>query len=139
MKQLGFCLLLAAASPIALALTHGTTELGQAYVSGAITPDEVDAIKDVKAQYSLAVLTIAKGSGAYLSDVHLTIIDAHRQTVLDTVMDGPWLLVNLPSGGYTVSAAMESTTLQRKVAVGAADHHQLVFSFDTHDEVERSP
>jgi hypothetical protein len=52
-------------------------------------------------------------------------------------MDGPWLLVNLPSGAYTVSAAVASTTLERRVSVGAADHHQLVFSFDTHDEVEK--
>jgi len=136
-RQLVLGLALAATLPAAWPLTRGTTDLGQAFVSGGITPDEIDALKDEKKQYSLAVLTVARGSGAYLSDVHVTIVDAKQQRVLDTVMDGPWLLVNLPAGRYRVRAALGSVEQEQAVALGAQDHRQANFSFDTHDEVEK--
>lgn len=138
MKQLALCLLLATLLPAASALTRGTTQMGQAFVSGGITPDEIDVIKDERKQYSLAVLTVARGSGAYLADVHVTIVDDHQRPVLDVVMDGPYLLVNLPAGRYKISAMLDSAKQDRTLAVGAQDHRQLDFTFETHDEVEKA-
>ena len=119
------------------ALTRGTTEAGQAFVSGGITPDEVDTLKDERKQYSVALLTVAKGSGAYLADVHVTITDAKGVAVLDTVMDGPWLLVNLPAGRYKLVAVEGSGTQTRQIAVSATDHQQITMTFDTNDQVEK--
>ena len=138
MKQLALCLFLATLLPAASALTRGTTQMGQAFVSGGITPDEIDVIKDEKKQYSLAILTVARGSGAYLADVHVTIVDGQQQSVLDVVMDGPWLLVNLPAGRYKVSAVLDSAKQEQTLSVGAQDHRQLNFTFETHDEVEKT-
>jgi len=136
MRYLALCLLCTLALPAA-ALTRGTTQLGQAFVSGGITPDEIATIKDEGKQYSVAVLTVAKGTGAYLADVHVTIVDKDDRAVLDTMMDGPWLLVNLPAGHYKLNAEYDGVKQQRPIAVKAEDHQRLEFTFDTHDEVEK--
>jgi hypothetical protein len=64
--------------------------------------------------------------------------EGHRAApeVLDTVMDGPFLLADLPAGRYQVEAALGDKAHQNSVTVGAGGLRQTVFYFDTHDEVE---
>jgi hypothetical protein len=135
LKSLALAVGVAAALP-ALALTQGNGDLGQRFVSGGVTSDEVAMIKSEKSQFPLSILTVAQGTGAYLADVHVRITDAHSQQVLDTTMDGPYLLVDLPAGRYQVEATLGSTVRTTTIALRGNDHRQTAFYFDTHDQVE---
>lgn len=134
LKSLALALGVAAALP-ALALTEGHGDRGR-FVSGGVTSDEIAMINSEKSQYPLSILTVAQGSGAYLADVHVRITDAQSQQVLETTMDGPYLLVDLPAGRYQVEATLGSTVRTTTIVLRGNDHRQTAFYFDTHDQVE---
>jgi len=118
------------------AMVRGTTDLGRSYLSGGVGAEEMGTLNNERGQYALSILTASKGSGAYLADVRIRITDQQSRQVLDTVMDGPWLLVDLPAGRYLVEAVHGEVLKKIAVALGAGDHRQTVFYFDTHDQVE---
>jgi hypothetical protein len=105
-------------------------------VSGGIGSDEVATINAERRRYGMAILTAATGTGAFLSDVHIRITDEHAAPVLETQMDGPWLLVDLPPGRYTIEAGLDGQVKKTTVPLGAGAHQQATFYFDTHDEVQ---
>ncbi len=118
---------------VAGAVPPSTTALGRAYVSGGITDDERVEMQTQRDRYSLWVLTAARKSGAYLSNVRVVITDAHKAVVFDAPIDGPWLFVDLPLGRYTVQATYQSETQTRVTTIHPGDHHQAIFYFDTGD------
>lgn len=96
------------------------------FVSGGIGADEVAAMHEVRRDYNLQLLFAAKGSGEYLSAVAVVVKNAHGDTVLDTVADGPFLYARLPAGRYQVSASYEGQTQNRGVRL---DRHHTGLSF----------
>jgi hypothetical protein len=136
MRHVAALLALAVVVMPAGAMVRGTTDSGRDFVSGGVGSEEMEAIKAERSRYALAVLTAAKGSGAFLSDIHVRITDARESQVLDTVMDGPWLLVDLPVGRYTITATLNGQVQKTSLSLGNNGHHQATFYFDTHDEIE---
>lgn len=51
-------------------------------------------------------------SGSYLSDVNVTVTNASGQEVVQTVTEGPWLILDLPDGNYQVRAEVEDRGAQ---------------------------
>jgi hypothetical protein len=135
-RQVVALMALAVVAMPAGAIVRGTTDSGRDFVSGGVGSEEMEAINRERTRYGLAVLTAAKGSGAFLSDIHVRITDAHESQVLDTVMDGPWLLVDLPAGRYTITATLNGQVQKTSLSLGNNGHHQATFYFDTHDEIE---
>ena len=132
---LGVVLLVMAAGlwSAAGAVEPATTAQGRAYVSGGVTDDERVEMQTHRDRYSLWVLTAARKSGAYLSNVHVVITDVHKKAVFDAPLDGPWLFVDLPLGRYTVQATYQGETQTRVTTIHPGDHHQAIFYFDTGD------
>jgi hypothetical protein len=136
-------LLLALCAPVvvplpghdARAATAGTTLAGRAYVSGGVTQDEREALAAQRGRYALEVITAARGSGAYLAGVRVRVTDESGRTVLDTMLDGPWLLVDLAPGRYRIDAVLGGTTQSRTVAIPAGGHREAYFYFDVEAEV----
>jgi hypothetical protein len=94
--------------------TQGQTQ----FLSGGIGKDESEAMLQVRSSWPLTLeltqLTQAGGPTAeYISDVQIIIKDALGNTVLDTTADGPYLLVKLPAGKYSLDATYNSITLHR--------------------------
>ena len=94
--------------------TQGQTQ----FLSGGIGKDESEAMLQVRNSWPLTLeltqLTQAGGPTAeYISDVQIIIKDALGNTVLDTTADGPYLLVKLPAGKYSLDATYNSLTLHR--------------------------
>jgi hypothetical protein len=126
---LGFLLAVLSAAD-ALALTEGKTAQGLVYVSGGIALGERDALDAQRANYSLWVATAVKKTGSYLADVRIRISDAADKTVLDTKLDGPWLLVNLALGRYTVEASFRDQIQRKITTMHGGDRHEMLFYFD---------
>ena len=125
----------------ASALERGTADGGMAYVSGGIGQSELKALHAERGGYSLWVTTVAKGSGAYLSDARLRITsEPGQRVVLEHTMAGPWFFAALPPGRYKISATLQldgggSETKTTKVTVRAGAQRQAVLRFDANVDV----
>lgn len=98
--------------------TQGQTQ----FVSGGIGKDESEAMLQARSSWPLTLeltqSTQAAGSTAeYISDVQIIIKDVLGNIVLDTTADGPYLLVNLPAGKYSLDATYNSITLHRNISL----------------------
>ncbi|MBC3916548.1 hypothetical protein H8L32_03535 [Undibacterium sp. CY18W] len=112
-------------------------------LSGGIGTPEREELRQQTGQYSLWISTVAKKTGAYLSDTKITVRDSKsRQTVFTTSMDGPWLFLGLPVAQYEIEAIFHEKTrnsdLQFKkiVNIKKGDHQQMIIYFDVPNTAE---
>ena len=98
------------------------------YLSGGIGIDQSTAIKDAMHGYPL-VLEFAEKTNAgneYLADIPVQISGAHGKVLLDTDSHGPFMLVSLPDGRYTVTANYKGQQERATVNIAPAGHaHQM--------------
>ena len=85
------------------------------YLSGGIGDD--DPLLALTGDYNLQLVFATQGSGEYLADVKVSVVDARDRLVLETVSPGPLFYVSLPSGTYRVTAEFGSKPLLKSVAV----------------------
>ncbi|HEX7685856.1 MAG TPA: carboxypeptidase-like regulatory domain-containing protein [Trinickia sp.] len=86
------------------------------YVSGGVGSDESTALKSAQHQWPLAMRFTGPG-GDYLADVHVRIVGPHDAEVLKADSRGPYMLVKLPPGQYTVHARYKDEDQTRRVNV----------------------
>jgi hypothetical protein len=117
-------------------VVRGQSENGVAYLSGGVSVDDQTAMYAERGRYSLWVATVAKGSGAYLSDARLRIVAlGDKRVVLEHTMDGPWLFAALPPGRYEITATMPADgpdaaqTLTSRVSIVRGTQRQAVLRF----------
>ena len=139
MKFVKPVLFAACACVCAAASAAGDTSLPQeavqgsiSYLSGGVGKDEADAMKRAASRYSLALEFSQRGQGAqgdFVADVNLTIEDKAGNTVLQTQSAGPFVLINMPDGKYTVKAEENGKTQVRRVTVagGKSEHISMVW------------
>lgn len=129
------------------AIDRGETSRGEPWLMGGVGQDEVAALQLARSGYSLSVQTAARRTGAFLADVHLRIADAQGAPVFDHDLSGPWLLVKLQPGPYTLQASWRGQVQAARVDVPAQGVREQMFYFDatgetpdpTADPVERPP
>lgn len=90
---------------------------GVSYLSGGIGLDESTAIKAESAKWPLTLLFAARGprGEVYVANVQVRILDVRGAVLLDVVSEGPYLLVRLSPGSYTVEATRAGKTQRRTV------------------------
>jgi hypothetical protein len=140
--KIGWALALALAAVQAVAwaqagIVRGQTARGESFLVGGIGADEVSALQGAHSGYGLSVRTAARGSGAYLADVHLHIADAGGQAVFDRNLAGPWLLIALRPGRYTLVASHGADMQTATVTVSAGATHDQMFYFDVAPSASR--
>lgn len=129
------------------AIDRGQTSRGEPWLMGGVGEDEVAALRLARSGYSLSVQMAARRTGAFLADVHLRIADAQGQQVFDQDLSGPWLLVKLSPGPYTLQASRRGQVQEVRVNVPAQGLREQMFYFDatgeapdpTADPTERPP
>lgn len=114
----------------AFALTEGRIATGGTYVSGGIALEERAALDARRSGFSLWVVTAAKNTGSYLADVRVKVVDEAGRTLLDTTLDGPWLLIDLKRGRYAVEVSFRGQTRRKTTTIHEGDHHEMLFYFD---------
>lgn len=65
--------------------------------------------------YNLRLVFAEKGTGAYLSDVHVTVADAAGRVLVDAVTNGPGFFAKVPPGQYKVTAESKGVRQVRTV------------------------
>src|SRR5437588_6877017 len=75
---------------------------GVNWVSGGVSLEERDAMREVAPDYNLQVVVAMRGSGEYRAEVPVSVEDQNGNAVLSVVTDGPWLFARVPPGRYRV-------------------------------------
>jgi len=119
--------LLAGAADSSAPILQPITEGGITYVSGGNGLEERQALNEVTGDYNLKLVFAEKGSGAYVSDVKLSIMNMKGQSILEAVSDGPWFLVKLAPGRYKITAEAEGQSQVQQAKVGGGRLTQLHF------------
>jgi hypothetical protein len=87
------------------------------HVSGGIGEDEQQALQAEAANYNLRLSFAEKVSGAYLSDVKVTIRNAADAIVLSAVSEGPWFFVRLAPGRYRITVEADGQPQIRTITL----------------------
>ena len=104
------------------------TQQGIDFITGGVGLDEREALEAMAGDFSLKLRFALKG-GSYIADVQVRIEDEEGKAVLEGAADGPWFLVDLKPGKYTVRASDPNEKLQRDVQVRDGSQAELVFHF----------
>jgi hypothetical protein len=108
------------------ALPPAQTANGITYLSGGVGEPESTAMKEAGSRYDL-MMTFARPDGAFLADVKVEVTDNQGNQLLD-IVSGPILLMDLPDGSYTITAAHDGDKQVRNVDVGS-DHSRLAYTW----------
>ncbi|MPW16172.1 carboxypeptidase regulatory-like domain-containing protein [Paraburkholderia sp. CNPSo 3157] len=100
------------------------------YTSGGVGLDESKALLAAQSQWPLSLRFTGPGSD-YLADVKVKIVDAHSADVLEATSRGPYMLVRLRPGRYTVHASYKDRDQSKAVTVPASGTAKTGFYFAT--------
>jgi hypothetical protein len=92
---------------------------GIRYMSGGTGSDEAQRLREIAKDWSLTLEfgVQARPRDEYLADVKVSIADSSGATVLDATSDGPFMLVALPAGRYSISADSDGVVKKRSITV----------------------
>jgi hypothetical protein len=93
-------------------------------LQGGVGEAEQQQMKAAAADYSLG-LTFASDTGAYLADVAVRVLDAKGRVVFDTTVRNPIVLVDLPSGRYSIEATYQGRTQSSSVTLAQGKSRAL--------------
>jgi hypothetical protein len=128
--------LLAGATRASLAWSEVRLEIksqnGIRYVSGGVSSEDEDAIKQLAKDFALRV-TFATASGSYLGGGVVEVRDRAGKKVLEARSDGPLFFAELPPGKYTVKATSGSEDTRTK-EIQVTPGNQVRVSFQFKDE-----
>ncbi|HUJ86975.1 MAG TPA: carboxypeptidase regulatory-like domain-containing protein [Burkholderiales bacterium] len=104
-----------------------------AWVSGGIGESQAKAFEHASARYPLTLEFIVKperkGARAeFTAAVPVKVTDQHGKELLSATSQGPFMLLRLPHGRYTVIAERHGRKIERHVVVGQG-HHRIVFEW----------
>ncbi|MFM0091043.1 carboxypeptidase regulatory-like domain-containing protein [Paraburkholderia sediminicola] len=96
------------------------------YVSGGVGQDESKALEHVRSHWPLS-MQFTGPSSDFLADVHVQIVDVHNNEVLRADSQGPFMLVKLRPGRYTVHASYKNRNQTKTVNVASKGSTQAAF------------
>lgn len=127
--------------PAGRAFEEGVGPRGAAFAMGGVGEEDLQSLLARRGDFSLALLTAASGSGAFLAGVQVRITLADGSVpVLEQTLSGPWLLMALPPGRYRIEAAVRpaaGAALQTRSAIttiARGARREVVLYFDTGDD-----
>jgi hypothetical protein len=88
------------------------------FVSGGVGLDESKALQSAQSQWPLS-LRFTGPSSEFLADVRVRVVDAHNSEVLNTTSRGPYMLVKVRPGRYTVHAQYKDQEQTKAVTIPA--------------------
>lgn len=105
---------------------YGATE----YISGGIGSDESQLFRLARKNYPLSVsfsANLGEDRMGFVSDVQLVIRNSNDQTVLNSLIDGPYCLIRLQPGAYKVFATYQGVTQERSAEVADGQPREINF------------
>jgi hypothetical protein len=128
-----FCAGIAQASvQDASALPPAQTRGDISWVSGGIGQTQAKAFEHASSRYPLTLEFVVKppkqARAEFTAAVPVTITGRNGRQLLSATSRGPFMLLELPEGRYTLSAQHRGTKIERHVVVGPG-HRRVVFEW----------
>jgi hypothetical protein len=98
------------------------------FVSGGVGQDESKALQRAEHHWPLALRFTGRG-GEFLADVRVQIANGHGDNLLEATSRGPYMLVKLPPGHYTVHASHAGVEKTSAVTVGEGGSAHASFNW----------
>ncbi len=76
-------------------------------LSGGVGEAEREVLSEIGKDYALKLI-FSNERGEYLSNVKVKMYDEKGKPVLETVSDGPWVFIDLPSGSYRLETSLKA-------------------------------
>lgn len=102
---------------------------GIPYITGGISADEVDAIKPYLSQFNLRVIFSEGTSGRFITDVNVNLYDTEGKLVFRLVGAQPQVLLNIPTGTYTILASYNGVKQRHKFSIGSDEHKKIILNW----------
>jgi hypothetical protein len=99
----------------------------------ASNPDESDRLKITETAYSLTLIFVQNmlGKNAYTTHIPVTITNSQGTKILETRVQGPYLLIKLPAGTYKIHATLHGVEQTHQATTGGAGKSaRVVFDWD---------
>ncbi len=96
------------------------------FVTGGIGKAERENFARIESNYNVKI-EMATDKGFYIADANVTIHDKSGTLLLDAVADGPYFLVNLEPGTYTIAATHEGEEKSQKATIGSKGQKRVLF------------
>lgn len=89
------------------------------FVTGGIGSTEAKVFEQQASRHPLEIELLERAGkyNEFTADAMVKIADRHGRTVLDTQAGGPFMLVDLPPGRYSVQARLNNETLKKSSVV----------------------
>lgn len=104
-----------------------TTDQGIRYTSGGIGENEREELRAISDRFNLRVMSAMQGSGEYLADTQVKILDSRGEVVVSANSKGPYFFAQIPPGTYTVAVSTADHTQRQSVRIDGPRQSQLNF------------
>jgi hypothetical protein len=128
----------ASGAATAVSLPQEMTQGSIHYLTGGTSSDEASAFKEAMQSYPLAIELAEKQASskhdAYTADAQIRITDNAGKSIFSARAKGPFMLVQLPPGRYSLSATLNHHTLTRSdvmIELGKTARETFVFPAGT--------
>ena len=94
---------------------------GISYISGGVGEEEAVAILAEAKQWPvlLELSQIENGRGVWIFGANIKVSNAKKQVVFNALADGPYMLINLEPGDYTIEASFQGVSQKRALSIKA--------------------
>ena len=122
---LGIACAAALQSASLLAAQHGDdpfaieprVENGVPFATGGVGKDQRETLLSLAHNFNLKLVFALVDHRAFLTDVHVRILDPAGKEMFTTTGAGPWLYAKLPPGKYRVAATIRGRTLEKTTEI----------------------
>jgi hypothetical protein len=107
------------------------------YITGGVGEREAKLFERQMSKHPLAIELLQRAGKAeeFTADAKVKIADMHGRTVLDVKAGGPFVLVDLAPGRYTVVVTLKQDTLKKSaVVVSHGGVARATFEFPAHTD-----
>lgn len=97
------------------------------YISGGVGENRAKAFEKQMGKFDLAIEVLERAGqrNEFTANAEVKIVDRRGHSILDTKASGPFVLVDLPAGKYSVEADLAGQTIKRSGIRIAAGHHAV--------------
>jgi hypothetical protein len=133
----GFASIAVSAMAAAVSMPAEQHQGSVGFVTGGIGEREAKLFEQQMSKHPLAIelLEHAGKANEFTANAAVKIVDVYGQTVLDAKADGPFMLVDLPPGRYSIVASLKNDTLKKSSILVAHDKRaRATFEFPAHTD-----
>ncbi|QWE16196.1 carboxypeptidase regulatory-like domain-containing protein [Polynucleobacter sp. AP-Nino-20-G2] len=100
---------------------------GISYISGGVGEEESTAILAEAKQWPLLLelSQLEGGRGVWIFGAKIKILNANNHVIFDAQADGPYILINLAAGTYSVDAVYQGAPQKRVISINPATPQKI--------------